>query len=58
MQLAMEEKDLQKMATLSQHDEKLDELKTKLEAVTRVSGDNLCAVINRSWRTDRSWQTV
>ena len=37
MQLAMEERDLQKMATLSQNDEKLDELQTRLESISKVS---------------------
>ena len=37
MQLAIEERDLQKMATLSQNDEKLSELQTKLETITKVS---------------------
>ena len=36
MQLAIEERDLQKMATLSQHDEKLDQLQSKLHAVQKV----------------------
>ena len=36
MQLAMEERDLQKMATLSQHDEKFDQLQAELDAVNKV----------------------
>ena len=37
MQLAIEERDLQKMATLSQNDEKLDELQARLESISKVS---------------------
>ena len=37
MQLEMEERDLQKMATLSRNDEKLDQLQAELDAINKVA---------------------
>ena len=44
MQLEMEERDLQKMATLSRNDEKLDQLQAELDAINKVAGLNLSTV--------------
>ena len=44
MQLEMEERDLQKMATLSRNDEKLDQLQAELDAINKVAGLNFSTV--------------
>ena len=44
MQLEMEERDLQKMATLSRNDEKLDQLQAELDAINKVTGLNFIIV--------------
>ena len=44
MQLEMEERDLQKMATLSRNDEKLDQLQAELDAINKVTGPSLSTV--------------
>lgn len=46
MQLAMEERDLQKMATLSQQDTLRDELQAQIEKVTKVQNVKIITVIS------------